>query len=310
MQAQPGGEARISTLSYVRLVTTQGLSSYPRRGKLQGARRESKRKLQYFSGTTKRATCSIERTGRQKKKPPEAARRADQTFGQDGAAGNRRKRRRLNFGPQPKLRARNADLWHHPCFRRSFCFVEFIMPHLDLVDLTMREARQLSPENPLPRGTEGSHLLDKLLEVLEGTRTKPSNATRNPQGAVPQNASALSVQLAHDSPLPFGSDEVADRTVAADLPISARAELSASTSVPVIPMLPLLKAILEPGIYAAPADSYRAIALRWVLRDIKANRLTWSPVDPRDLGELIEMGLVEMRNGAPALTNAGVDAII
>jgi hypothetical protein len=75
-------------------------------------------------------------------------------------------------------------------------------------------------------------------------------------------------------------------------------------------MSPLLKAIVEPDIYTAPADRERAITLRWVLRDIKANRLKMSPVDPRDLLDLIDIGLVEMRNDAPVLTDAGVHAII
>jgi hypothetical protein len=46
-----------------------------------------------------------------------------------------------------------------------------------------------------------------------------------------------------------------------------------------------------------------------VLRDIKGNRLKFSPVDRRDLRELIELGLVEMADAAPVLTNAGVKAI-
>jgi hypothetical protein len=35
-----------------------------------------------------------------------------------------------------------------------------------------------------------------------------------------------------------------------------------------------------------------------------------SPVDQRDLLELIEMGLVEIRNDVPVLTNVGVNAIV
>ena len=68
-------------------------------------------------------------------------------------------------------------------------------------------------------------------------------------------------------------------------------------------------AIVEPDIYTARADRDRAVALRWVLRDIKNNRLKWWPVDQDDLRTLIEMGLVEMRNDALVLTNAGFSAI-
>jgi hypothetical protein len=51
-------------------------------------------------------------------------------------------------------------------------------------------------------------------------------------------------------------------------------------------------------------DPLRAIDLVWTLRDIKAKR-TLLPIDPDHLRELIELGLVEMRDDAPALTNKG-----
>jgi hypothetical protein len=53
----------------------------------------------------------------------------------------------------------------------------------------------------------------------------------------------------------------------------------------------------------------RAIALRWTLRDIKAKRTILSPVSESDLRELIELGLVEMRDDAPVLTNKGHAAL-
>jgi hypothetical protein len=52
-----------------------------------------------------------------------------------------------------------------------------------------------------------------------------------------------------------------------------------------------------------------AIHLCWVLRDIKAKRTKLSPVSPDDLSTLIEMGLIEMRDEAPALTNEGERAL-
>ena len=53
----------------------------------------------------------------------------------------------------------------------------------------------------------------------------------------------------------------------------------------------------------------RAIALRGVLRDIKAKRLKMSPVSTLDLNILTELGLIEMRDDVPVLTNAGHAAI-
>jgi hypothetical protein len=49
----------------------------------------------------------------------------------------------------------------------------------------------------------------------------------------------------------------------------------------------------------------RAIALRWILRDIHAKRLKMSPISDGDLNTLIELGLVEMSDDTPSLTQAG-----
>jgi hypothetical protein len=56
-------------------------------------------------------------------------------------------------------------------------------------------------------------------------------------------------------------------------------------------------------------DLDTAIRLRWALRDIKAKRTKLTPVSPSDLKTLIEMGLVEMRDEAPMLTNEGHQAL-
>lgn len=49
----------------------------------------------------------------------------------------------------------------------------------------------------------------------------------------------------------------------------------------------------------------RAIGLRWTIRDIQAGRLKLSPVSDEDLDILTELGLVELHDGAPELTDAG-----
>lgn len=53
----------------------------------------------------------------------------------------------------------------------------------------------------------------------------------------------------------------------------------------------------------------RAIALRWALRDIKAKRLKLSPVSEGDLTALNELGLIEIQDDVPVLTQAGRDAL-
>ncbi|MEH2561870.1 hypothetical protein [Bradyrhizobium sp. AZCC 2289] len=49
----------------------------------------------------------------------------------------------------------------------------------------------------------------------------------------------------------------------------------------------------------------RAIDLRWTLRDIQARRLKMSPVSSEDLRVLIDLGLIELRDEGPVLTQAG-----
>jgi hypothetical protein len=53
----------------------------------------------------------------------------------------------------------------------------------------------------------------------------------------------------------------------------------------------------------------RAIGLRWALRDIQARRLKLSPVDDQDLRDLSELGLIEVRDEGPVLTQAGTAAL-
>jgi hypothetical protein len=49
----------------------------------------------------------------------------------------------------------------------------------------------------------------------------------------------------------------------------------------------------------------RAIGLRWTLRDIQARRLKLSPVSDEDLRILRDLGLIEVREEGPLLTQAG-----
>jgi hypothetical protein len=56
-------------------------------------------------------------------------------------------------------------------------------------------------------------------------------------------------------------------------------------------------------------DLEKAIALRWALRDIVAKRLKLTPLRQDDLETLIELGFVEMRDGAPVATQSGLAAL-
>jgi len=59
----------------------------------------------------------------------------------------------------------------------------------------------------------------------------------------------------------------------------------------------------------ADLDSSEQIKLRWTLRDIRSNRTKMFPVNPNDLSMLTEMGLVEIRDDIPVLTDEGHRAI-
>jgi hypothetical protein len=169
------------------------------------------------------------------------------------------------------------------------------MTNSDLIDWTMQEARQVSPEPHTDAAIDNS--FDRLQEALK-ERLEPSR-----DDTISQIANAPSIQLADESPTDQSFSEVVappEPTPAAPLAGGwADAEMSN-----------LLKAIVEPDIYTARADRNRAIGLRWVLRDIKSNRSNWAPINPHDLRILIIMELVEMRNDVPVLTNAGVSVIV
>lgn len=55
----------------------------------------------------------------------------------------------------------------------------------------------------------------------------------------------------------------------------------------------------------AELDVNTAIHLRWVMRDIRSKRTKFSPVSTNDLKALMDLGLVETREGLPRLTGLG-----
>ncbi len=180
------------------------------------------------------------------------------------------------------------------------------MTEIDLVDWTIQEAQQLKSERREPSDLDGGPSLDRLPAVLEPDRVGATNSE-----GVAQIASAPSIQMAVEEPTSGPAVAVPEPDAASDLPAVAQPASSTSAEARTEKTKSaLLMAIAAPDIYTARADRDRAIALRWVLRDIKNNRLKWWPVNQHDLQDLIEMGLVEMRDDAPVLTNAGVSAII
>ena len=181
------------------------------------------------------------------------------------------------------------------------------MTEIDLVDWTIQEAQQLKAERREPSDVHDKSSLDKLLGVLE---REPAGRT-DPEGPVALIA-GMPPTVEEPVARPSGETVATTRPVTgSDLPAVAPAVSSISAeTLAEEPKSALLMAVVEPDIYTARADRDRAVALRWVLRDIKNDRLKGSPVSQHDLRILIEMGLVEMRSDAPVLTNVGVSAII
>jgi hypothetical protein len=177
------------------------------------------------------------------------------------------------------------------------------MTNLDLIDWTMQEARQIRPEHHAPTAVDGS--FDRLMEALKG-RLEP-----NTDDTISPIAGAPAIQLADENPTEQSFSEIVappEPEIVSNLrTLTPAAPLAAGWAD--VEMSNLLKAIVEPDIYTARADRNRAIDLRWVLRDIKSNRLKWSPINQHDLRILTKMGLVEVRDDAPVLTNEGVSVI-
>ena len=62
----------------------------------------------------------------------------------------------------------------------------------------------------------------------------------------------------------------------------------------------------QPDLPLAGLSIETAIHLRWVLRDIRSKRTEFLGISPDDLRILTTMGLIEMQDGTPVLTNEGV----
>jgi hypothetical protein len=176
---------------------------------------------------------------------------------------------------------------------------------IDLINWTLQAAENLNTERREASDPDGKASLDEIPSASEREAVEDAS----PDAPFAQLANALSIQLAAESQVDTTSSEVVtlsepDIVLPASPPLAPAAGHRVDAQ-----MSNLLKAIVEPDINTARADRDRAISLRWVLRDIKSNRLNWSPVTQYDLRILIIMGLVEMHNDAPVLTNAGANAI-
>jgi hypothetical protein len=180
------------------------------------------------------------------------------------------------------------------------------MKALDLVDWT-QEAKELNPTSNASRGSDGTPSLSKLLNVLESDRVNLSTEDKN---QINDASGGEAIQGHNDW---TRSNEIDVAASGTDDPINSPPMIAAVSSASTLQsnetMPALLKAIVAPDIYISASDRDRAINLRWVLRDIQNKRLKWWPVSQLDLHILTELGLIEIQDDAPRLTNAGLDAI-
>jgi hypothetical protein len=187
------------------------------------------------------------------------------------------------------------------------------MAEVDLVDWTLASVRELKAEEPKTPGNDAisagkvpafgpASLAPTPVELpLVAHDSKVGDIESHPVGDL---AAGPSTELVEGSKL-----EVVDTQR-----LESLAPKPVKVEQPGIPFerdthAALKKAVLDPDIYADKGDRSRAIDLRWILRDIRAKRTGWWPVGDRDLRVLTDMGLVEMREDVPVLTNLGRDAI-
>ena len=150
------------------------------------------------------------------------------------------------------------------------------------------------------------HLINWTMEVARDLTTSQTATAFSTESDIQDNAkpgqpqvSGVAAAIITQQPVAYVSNK------------SSEPELRASTITPqavAAGLNPLVVSDLH--VCASKAHHDRAIDLRWVLRDIAANRLNFSPVSKLDLQILVDRKLVEIRAGVPYLTNAGVSAII
>jgi hypothetical protein len=179
---------------------------------------------------------------------------------------------------------------------------------IELINWTIEEAKLLKAERPQPSDMDPIPSLDQLLAWPEGDL---SGGPTEPVDSVAKSAPIRSTAEAAPVGPPSNDAVVPPQPKAAFYSaVAASVSYSISADVRTEEPKPLVSAeIIKPDLPAAAVDSDRMIVLRWVLRDIRSNRLKWWPIKQHDLQTLIEMGLVEMRDGIPVLTDKGARAI-
>jgi hypothetical protein len=175
------------------------------------------------------------------------------------------------------------------------------MAVLDLISWTLKTTKDLKTELLEPRDNGPSR--EWLLSVQDqehaaATKLDDNSIAITPSNSVPHEVMCLTAVALTPNDAPSLPN-------VALVPFSGHPPTGNEE-----PKSALLRAIHRPDISTPQVDRNRAIGLRWIMRDIKSNRLKLSPVSPEDLRTLVELGLVEMRGDTFLLTDAGATAVI
>jgi hypothetical protein len=181
---------------------------------------------------------------------------------------------------------------------------------IQLINWTIEEAGLLKVEQPQPRDLDPIPSLDQLLAWPEGDLSgRPTEPVDSVAKSAPIHSTAEAAPVVPPSNDAVVAPQPQPKAVSYS-PAAVSLSYAISADVRTEEPKPLISAeIIKPDIPAAAVDRDRMIVLRWVLRDIRSNRLKWWPIKQHDLQTLIEMGLVEMCDGIPVLTTTGAQAI-
>ena len=179
----------------------------------------------------------------------------------------------------------------------------------ELSDLVVAEVMALtasqagSDDEPVP-SRDADRVRDIALDILHSEASQPSNVLVGNAGST----ASSEVDIATLPQAPAG-EQLTKPEAAVEPEVQQAPARLLETEVRHLQLPQLEGVVVEPDLLAQRFDSARAIELRWVLRDIRSNRIKWSPPREADLNVLIELDLVTMRDGLPQLTASGLSTI-
>jgi hypothetical protein len=179
------------------------------------------------------------------------------------------------------------------------------MAVLDLISWTLKAAKDLKTEVLEPRDLDSGPSREWLLSVQDQVSAAPIKLEDHSSAMVPSISVALEMMCPPGEAAEFTPNDVPSLPDVASALFSTPPATSNEE-----PGSAMLQVMHRPDIFSTLVDRDRAIRLRWILRDVKSNRLKFFPVRPEDMQTLIELGLVELHGDTALLTNAGATVII